>query len=202
MNSEQLLTCTCAEATKILEPAVNNTVVELIMPDAMRRDPTRTGGLLTFWRMSQDGLGFVPVAHLSIGRIPADRTARCAFFANEKAARLADTPTTSRAGRAATSAPKTSSIASSEARSGSTTSSSSPSRGFSEEEDEAICAILADRLELVSRERIAAIQEISDNEILEAYFRDFLNKGQALGDTAPAGHCTYAVSGRRLFYLL
>lgn len=166
-----LAICTPGEAATLLYPTISDIVAKIIIPAARARDPQRTGGWFAFWRSDPRITAAVPVIGFAVGTVSLERFQNYMHFANEKPARLGAIPTH---------------ISSWQSR-----DESDPDRmkhcyggaircgeglffsfsGFSEHEDEMICAIAADRLNLLNAVQLRWISDVSGNQPLSAYLR-------------------------------
>lgn len=165
-----LATCSPGEAAMLLYPFISTAVRDVVIPIATVRDPQRTGGWFTFWRSDPSITATVPVIGFAVGTVSTDRFQKYMYFANEKAARLGARPMD---------------ISSWQSR-----DESDPDRmqhkyggaircgeglyfsfsGFSEHEDEMICAIVAYRLLLIDGLMIRKIAAVSDNKPITDYY--------------------------------
>jgi len=172
VNSD-LTVCTPGDAAVLLYPAVSGIVNDVIIPLATKRDPQRTGGWFTLWRHDPHVMEVVPVIGFAVGSVSADRFQKYMHFANEKAARLADRLTD---------------ISSWQSHDESVQDHMGRKyvyggairckyglifsfSGFSEHEDEMICALVANSFSFISRPMIADIMRASNNEPLKNYFK-------------------------------
>ncbi len=88
-----LSTCDPDEAISHLYHAVYMVAETIVMPIAQKRDPDRTGGWFAFWRRDPaHTVVVVPVIGFAVGYVLPDRFVRYQYFADEKAARLAQHP--------------------------------------------------------------------------------------------------------------
>lgn len=166
-----LQTCTSAEAAILLAPEVQQIVNKIIMPIAQERDPERTGGWFTFWRWDISGGVMMPVIGFPAGLVSPERFQKYSWFAMEKAARLAGLPD------------HISSFQSRDEsdhdrmkhkyggaircwRHGESLRLIFSFSGFSELEDESVCAILAHRCNQLTDYELNAIIKASGNERL------------------------------------
>ena len=154
-------------ASNLLYPAVYHVVRDIIMPIAQARDPERTGGWFVFYRRDPRTDEVVPVFECSVGNVSGDRFAKYQHFAREKAVRLKgqkDLHISSWQSRDASAPDKM------DHKYGGAIWVSSrlilSFSGFSEHEDEAVCAIAAHRIELLHVTELNLIAETSDNQVL------------------------------------
>lgn len=83
-----LSTCNPNEAMNLLYPAVQGDATNTVMPIALSRDPNRTGGWFAFYRKEPFEDEMVPVVEFAIGFVSGERFAKYQHFAREKAVRL------------------------------------------------------------------------------------------------------------------
>lgn len=153
-------------AATLLCPTVSDIVEKIIIPAATVRDPQRTGGWFVFWRSAPLNAAAVPVLGFAVGMVSPERFRKYMHFANEKAARLSARPMD---------------ISSWQSRD---ESDPDPMQrryggaircgeglffsfsGFSEHEDELICAIAAYHHGLLTAAQLQQIVSASNNRLL------------------------------------
>lgn len=162
-----LATCSPHEATMFLFPIVDDIVRTIIMPVAQAREAQRTGGWFAFWRHDPSANAVVPVIGFAVGTVSAERFLKYQFFANEKADRLGNLHpehVSSWQSRDTASRVQRENKYGGAIRCGERLYFGFS--GFSEHEDEAICVLAAERLELIDAATIATIIDVSKNEPL------------------------------------
>lgn len=161
--------CSPNAAAALLYPTVSDIVAKIIIPAATVRDPQRTGGWFAFWRSDPLSAVAVPVLGFAVGMVSPERFRKYMHFANEKAARLGARPMD---------------ISSWQSR-----DEGDPDRmkhcyggaircgqglffsfsGFSEHEDEMICAIAAYHHALLTDAQLQQTMSVSNNRPLRDY---------------------------------
>lgn len=159
------------EAAHILYPIVDSIVRTSIAPTARARDPQRTGGWFTYWRMHKASGSATPVIGFAVGEVSTERFMKYMHFANEKAMRLdmnmthvsswqsrdpSDPDPLKRKWGGAIHIPINSIFSFS---------------GFSEHEDEMICAETGRQLGILKSDRLKLIINASDNEPLRSHMK-------------------------------
>lgn len=158
MSNVTAMNWTPAQAAEKLFPVIEWIVREKVLPTASARDPANTGGWFTFWR---DG---APLVGFAVGSVPADQLLRYVNFANEKAARLSKRPgdISSWQSRNVDAQQYGGAVC----RDLSIIFSFS---GFSEHEDELICALAGNELGLIGNIWLGEIRKASGNELFSAF---------------------------------
>lgn len=167
-----LSTCQPDEAAILLVPELRN-VVQLISEFARKRNSEKTGGWFAFWREDISGVVVLPVIGLPGGLVSPDRFLMFNHFANEKAVRLAGRPNDISSWQ---SRDESDPDPMKHRYGGAIRCTRNPGMqpifsfsGFSEHEDEAVCAMLAMRFRIMTDENLLRIIEASGNSLLAQY---------------------------------
>ena len=164
--------CTTAEVVILLAPELHE-IVQIISVAARKHNPEKTGGWFAFWHTDPNGVVALPVIGIPGGLVSPDRFLLFNHFANEKAVRLAGRPHDISSWQSRDeSDPDQMKHRYGGAIRCSRNSGMQPIfsfSGFSEDEDEAVCAILAMRCQMMTDEYLLRIIEASGNSLLAEY---------------------------------